>query len=232
MNEDKKEFLESRKKELSEKYSIDFEKLEKEQIALARDIVIENKFDIELIEKLGAVINIFIRNKILSCFIVCDKNFEVIDKTYIFEKVRFPYFPGFRNYRELPSIMKAFEKLKEKPDVIFIEGQGIIHPRLGLASHFGLSTGIPTIGVSNSLVDCETKGNDGDEIIKNKEKVGKVLIGKEGSKPLYISPGNNISIDSSYKISKEIINPPHKRPEPLHIASKYAKNVRKEIGNS
>ena len=68
MNEDKKEFLKSRKKELSEKYSIDFEKLEKEQIALARDIVIENKFDIELIEKLGAVINIFIRNKILSCF--------------------------------------------------------------------------------------------------------------------------------------------------------------------
>jgi len=232
MDNEKKEFLESRKKELSEKYNIDFEELEKEQINLAKEIVSKDKFDINLVEKFGAVNNIFIKNKILSCFIVCNKNFEIIDKSYVFDKVKFPYFPGFRNYRELSSIIKAFEKLNEKPDIVFIEGQGIIHPRLGLASHFGISTGIPTIGVSNSLVDCETKGNDGDEITRDQNKIGKSLISKKGSKPLYISPGNNISIESSYNLSKDLIHLPHKRPEPLHIASKYSKSVKKELESS
>ena len=123
-------------------------------------------------------------------------------------------------------MLKAFEKLNEKPDVIFISGQGIIHPRLGLASHFSLSTGIPTIGVSNSFSDCEIKGED---ILKKEKKIGKILTSKEGSNPMYISPGNLISVNTAYEISKKMINLPHKRPEPLHLASKYTREVKKEL---
>jgi deoxyinosine 3'endonuclease (endonuclease V) len=93
-----------------------------------------------------------------------------------------------------------------------------------------LSTGIPAIGVSNSLVGCEVKGEkDGAEIIREGERVGKVLLIKEGSKPMYISPGNQISVDTSYTLCKSLVNLPHKRPEPLHLVSKYAKRVRKEL---
>ena len=58
--------------------------------------------------------------------------------------MRFPYISGFRAYRELPSMVEAFNKLEEKPDVIFVPGHGIAHPRLGVASHFSLSVGVPT----------------------------------------------------------------------------------------
>ena len=218
--------LELRKEELAKKYKIDFEKLEKEQFKVAKELVIKDKIDFLLTERYGAIENIFIKNRILSCIIVCDKNFEVIDRSYVFEKVKFPYFPGFRNYRELPSMLSAFEKLNEKPDIVFISGQGIIHPRLGLASHFGLSTGIPSIGVSGSILDCNNEKGD---ILRDGKKMGKELLSKPGSNPLYISPGNNITIKSAYDLSKKLIKLPHKRPEPIHLASKYAKNVKKEL---
>ncbi len=224
--------LNSKKKELSEKYKIDFNKLEKEQIKLAKSLEIKDKIDISLIDKFGAMNTIFLKNTLICCFIVCDKNFEIIDRAYVSEKVKFPYFPGFRSYRELPSMISVFEKLNEKPDLVFISGLGIAHPRLGLASHFGLVTGVPTIGISNSLIGCTVKGEkieDGNDILRDDKKVGKVLISKKGSNPMFVSPGNHISIDNSYKISKSLILIPHKRPEPLHLASKYSKEVMKEL---
>jgi len=221
--------LDSRKEELSKRYGIDFDKLEKEQISLAKDLIFNDKIDFSLVDRFGAVENIFLRNKILSCFIVVDKDFEIIDQAYVLERISFPYVPGFRNYREVPAMVKALERLNERPDVVLVSAQGIIHPRLGLASHFGLATGIPSIGVSSSLVDCEADPKDGAIIKRDGKEIGKVLISKTESNPLYISPGNNITIDSSYKICKELINLPHKRPEPIHIAAKYAKSVRKEL---
>lgn len=221
--------LDTRKDELSKRYGIDFDKLEKEQIKLAKDLTIKDKIDFSLVDRFGAVENIFIKNKILSCFIVVDKDFEIIDQAYAFERIPFPYFPGFRGYRELSAMIKALERLNEKPDIVFISAQGIIHPRLGLASHFGLVTNIPSVGVSSSLIECEASNEDASEIINDNEVVGKVLISKKESNPLYISPGNNITVNSSYDISKKLIRLPHKRPEPIHIAAKYARNVKREL---
>ena len=212
--------------EIIKKYKIDLEKLKEEQLKLAKELDIKDKIDFSLAENFGAFNNTFIGNKLLSCIIVCNKDFEIIDRAYSFDKVHFPYLPEFRSYRELSIMISAFEKLKEKPDVVFVHGQGIIHPRLGLASHFSLSTGVPTIGISNVIIECEIKNQD---ILKEGEKVGKSLIGKKGSNPIYISPGNQISIDTSYNLTKDLIVIPHKRPEPLHLASKYAKKVRKEL---
>ncbi len=230
--EKKEKSLNFRKQELTEKYNIDFDKLESEQSKLAGELEIKDKIDFSLAEIFGAVDNVFIGNKILSCIIVCNKDFEIIDRAYVFDKVRFPYFPGFRSYRELPAMLVAFEKLNEKPDVVFVSAQGIIHPRLGLASHFGLVTGVPVIGISNSLIECNVEGGeekDGADILKNGKKIGKVLISKPKSNPMFISPGNYISVKSAYDICKRLIFLPHKKPEPMHLVSKYAKGVKKEL---
>jgi deoxyribonuclease V len=223
--ENKDDYL-TRKLELAKKYNIDFDKLEKEQLKLAKELEIKNKIDFSLSDKFGAFDNIFINNKLLSCIIVCNKDFEIIDRAYSFEKVRFPYVPGFRSYRELPAMITAFNNLHEKPDVVFIPGQGIMHSRLGLASHFSLSAGVPSIGVSGSFIGCNVIGED---IIKDGKKVGKILKSKSESNPMYISPGNLISIESSYELSGKMINLPHKKPEPMHLAGKYAREVRKEL---
>tara|TARA_Y100000310_G_C20612416_1_gene778729 strand:+ start:834 stop:1490 length:657 start_codon:yes stop_codon:yes gene_type:complete len=214
------------REELIKQYKIDVEKLEKEQVKLAKQLEIKDKIDFSLADKFGAFFTSFLKNKILSCIIVCDKDFEVVDRAYVSEKASFPYIAGFRAYRELPSMILAYNKLNEKPDVVFIPGMGIAHPRLGLASHFSVSAQIPSIGVSNSVFGCEENKED---IIKNKKKVGRKLTTRSGSRPLYISPGNQITIDTSYNLCKDFIELPHKMPEPMHLARKYGREVEKEL---
>jgi deoxyribonuclease V len=60
-----------------------------------------------------------------------------------------PYIPGFLSFREYPALLAAWEQLQQKPDLVFVDGHGISHPRrLGVASHFGLLVDVPTIGVA------------------------------------------------------------------------------------
>jgi len=214
------------KEELIRKYGINVEKLEKEQLELARKLEIKDKIDFSLADNFAAFFTSFVKNKILSCVIVCNKDFEIIDKAYASETAHFPYLAGFRAYRELPAMMLAFDKLNERPDLVFVPGMGIAHLRLGLASHFSLSANVPSIGIANSVFGCDEKK---DEIVKGKKKVGKKLITRPGSRPLYVSPGNGITIDSAYDLCKEFIVLPHKMPEPLHLARKYGREVEKEL---
>ncbi len=211
---------------LAEKYNIDLEKLEKEQQKLAKKLEIKDSIDFDLAENIAGIDNIFIKNKIISG-VISFSNKEISEQEYFSDKIRFPYIPGLRGFRELPCMVKAFNKLDARPDLIFIKGHGIAHPRnLGLASHFSLSVGIPVIGVADSLIIGEVKGED---IYLNKKKVGRVINPKKGAKPIYVSPGNLISVKTAEKLVKRYISEPHKLPEPLRLAKKYVKKVGGEL---
>ena len=216
--------------ELAKKYNIDLKKLKKEQEKLAKQLEIKDSIDFSTAERIGAVDNAFFQNKIISACVLVNRDMEILEQEYFSDRMKFPYMSGFRAYRELPSMIEAFNKLEEKPDVMFIPGHGIAHPRLGLASHFSLSSGIPAVGIANSLLvgEVKRKNKDGENILLGR-KVGKILISKPGSKPMYVSPGNLISVETAYKLAKEFVRLPHKLPEPLHLAHKYAKEIRKEL---
>ena len=63
----------------------------------------------------------------------------------------FPYIPGLLAFREGPAVLAAWEKLRNKPDMLMFDGQGIAHPRgIGIASQMGLWLERPTIGVAKS----------------------------------------------------------------------------------
>lgn len=212
--------------ELVKKYNIDLKKLEQEQIKLAKQLEIKDSINFSEIVKIGGISNTFFKNKIISSIVVMDTDFEIIEQKYFSDKIRFPYIPGFRAYRELPAMLSCFNELDEKPEVFFVPGHGISHPRLGMASHFSIAAGVPSIGIAESLIDGEVSGED---IILNKKVVGKVIKIKEGSKPFYVSPGNLISVESAAELTRRFIKLPHKLPEPLHLAHKYAREVMKEV---
>jgi len=212
--------------EIASKYGIDLKKLEKEQEKLAKQLEIKDSVDFSKIERIGAIDNAFSQNKIISACVLLDVDMETLEQEYFSDKMKFPYISGFRAYRELGSMTEAFNKLEEKPELVFISGHGVAHPKLGVASHFSLSIGVPVIGIANSLLVGNVKGED---ILINGKKVGKVLISKPGSKPMYVSPGNLISIKTAYELAKKFIRLPHKLPEPLHKAQRYAKSIRKEL---
>lgn len=214
-------------KELIKKYGLNIEFLKKEQIKLAKEISLKDAVDFSNITRFGAIDSIVIRNQIISVIIVCDKEYNIIEQQYFLDKLRFPYLREFRSYREIPAMMEAFNKLNEKPDVILINGHGITHPRLGIASHFSLLSGVPAVGIAESLFESDSIENG--EIIKDGKKVGKVLQTKEKAKPLLVSPGNGLSVNSAYNLVKKLVKSPHKLPEPLHLAHRYAKEVQEEL---
>ena len=152
---------------------------------------------------------------------------EVKEKAYTIKKAPVPYMAGFLAYTEGPAISEAYAKLEQKPDVMIFDGNGILHPRrCGLASHIGVLLDIASIGVARHLLVGEVKGN---VVYVDKEARAELLITREHSKPIYISPGHKISLKTSVEIVKKCIKFPHKLPEPLHLAHKYSNEIRDKL---
>lgn len=214
-------------KELIKKYGIDIEAIMREQIKLSKLIVIKDSQDFSLIDKFGAIDSIIVKNKIISAVIVCDRDFNILEQQYFVDKLKFPYLNEFRSYRELPALIEAFSKLIEKPQILFVRGHGLTHPRLGLASHFSLAVNTPCIGIADSLF--ETTRIDGEDILKDGKVVGKLVQTKPGSNPLYVSVGNGISLNSALELTKKMLKLPHKLPEPLHMVHKYVRSINEEL---
>lgn len=115
----------------------------------------------------------------------------------------FPYVPGLLSFRECPVILKALDQLKVQPDLLLCDGMGIAHPRrLGIATHIGLLTDLPSIGVGKSRLTGrhgevpEGKG-EWTPLMDRDEQIGAVLRTREGVKPLFISPGHRISLTTA-----------------------------------
>nr|WP_083466503.1 endonuclease V [Kibdelosporangium sp. MJ126-NF4] len=114
----------------------------------------------------------------------------------------FPYVPGLFGFRELPSLLPALDKLGTKPDVLVCDGQGLAHPRrFGLACHIGVVTGLPSIGVGKqALGRYEMPGlqrGDWEPLVDNGEIVGRALRTQDGVKPVFVSVGHLIDLDTA-----------------------------------
>src|SRR3989337_1240363 len=149
-----------------------------------------------------------------------DKRFEMIEEATAMGKARFPYIPGLLSFREAPILLRAFRKLKNNPDVILFDGQGIAHPRrFGLASHMGLILDKPSIGCAKSLLVGEY-GEVGNKIgayskpVFNNKVVGAVLRTKINTKPVFVSPGHKVNLAFAVRIVLET-GCGHRIPEPI-----------------
>nr|MDJ0557002.1 deoxyribonuclease V [Microcoleaceae cyanobacterium MO_207.B10] len=142
----------------------------------------------------------------------------------------FPYIPGLLSFREIPTILDAFEKLNIIPDMLLCDGQGLIHPRrFGVACHLGVLVNIPSIGVAKShyigkhdSVDLE-KGN-WQPLIDKEEVIGAVVRSRTGVKPIYVSTGHKISLKSAINYVLKC-TPKYRLPETTRWADKLASNI-------
>lgn len=155
------------------------------------------------------------------------KTQEPIDQQIVRQATRFPYVPGLLSFRECPAILQALEKLKATPELVLCDGQGLAHPRrLGVAAHIGLLTGLPTIGVAKSRLCGEhrepaaARGSRA-RLRLDGEVVGWVLRSREGCKPIYVSPGHRVSVDSAPDLVMRFVTR-YKLPEPTRLADRLA----------
>ena len=205
-----------------------FDKLKSMQTETAKQFKADGTIDLKDIKKIaGFDVTYDGENAICAGVIVDADTFEIIESKTIVVKTPMNYVPGFLAFREGPPILQAYYDFEYDPDVLIIGGHGIAHPRkCGLATYIGVELAKPTIGIAKSLLEGEVK--DGD-IILDGEVVGKEVITREHAKPLFVSQGNMIRLNTAVELIKKMIIPPHKMPEPLHIAHKLASKKLKEI---
>lgn len=214
--------------ETARKFDINLKALEQEQKKLNKALDLKDSFDPENIIMVAGIDVISLGNKLIVGIVVIREN-EIIEQKFCTEKAGFPYISGFRAYRELPVIVPCFETLENKPQLIFIKGHGISHPRkLGIASHLSLSVNLPVIGIADELIEGGGLAEK-DNIVLDGKIVGKLVHVKEGARPLYVSPGNLISVETAAEIVKKYVKEPHKLPEPLWLARNLVKKVMREI---
>lgn len=117
--------------------------------------------------------------------------------------VSFPYIPGLLSFREAPAALEAFAKLSTPPDMLLCDGHGLAHPRrFGLACHLGVLTGLPTIGVAKKrLVGEHAPVPDArgawEPLVDGDEVIGAALRTREGVKPIYVSIGHRIRLETA-----------------------------------
>ncbi len=207
---------------------IDFEALKKEQLKLAEKISIIDS--VKNIKTVAGACQSYFGNKIISSVAVCDyKTMEAVEKKHAAADAKIPYKSGFLFYRDGPALIEAVNMLENKPDVLIVEANGILHPRrIGMASHAGILLDTATIGATKRLMLGEVKDKT---IYVDKEARGYELTTREHANPIYISPGHKVSLKTSLEVIKNCMRFPHKMPEPLHIAHKHGNKVRGKMMN-
>lgn len=170
--------------------------------------------------------------KAYAVFVVLDfKTNERIDSSYMIGELGFPYIPGFLSFREIPLLLQAWDKLKVKPDLLMMDGQGIAHPRrLGVASHFGVLTDSPTVGCAKSRLygDYQEPPLDAGSFSRLTDKddlLGFVFRTKKNTLPIFASPGHRVDCISMLRILNSMIFK-YRIPEPTRQAHLYCNEIR------
>jgi len=157
---------------------------------------------------------------------------ELVETQNIIEKSVFPYISGLLAFREGPSIIRLYRKLKTRPDLLLFDGQGNAHPRgTGIASVIGFLLDIPSIGCAKTRLVGEyiepglQKGNHSDLNFRG-QIVGRVLRTRKGVKPVFVSPGHKIDLNTTTDIVLRCCRK-FRLPEPIREAHKLANEIMK-----
>lgn len=140
----------------------------------------------------------------------------------------FPYISGLLSFREAPAILDALERLSAPPDLVLVDGQGIAHPRrLGIASHIGVLTDLPTIGVAKSrLIGRHDEPGPAPgawaPLIDRGEVVGAVLRSRRAVRPLFVSPGHRIGLATAVALVMRCCRG-LRLPEPVRLADRVSR---------
>lgn len=155
---------------------------------------------------------------------------EVIETAVAHHPTSFPYIPGLLSFREVPCVLEAMLKLSAAPDLLLCDGQGIAHPRrFGIAAHLGLLLDIAAIGVGKSRLfgtHDEVPSDKGSfvPLMDKDEQIGVVLRTRSNIKPLFISPGHRVSMQSAHQLVMKCVTK-YKLPETTRHAHKLASGV-------
>ncbi|OUZ06131.1 endonuclease V [Bacillus pumilus] len=227
----------------SEKMNELLEKFKSEQNALLPKVQLKNSFQLENLRYIAGVDVAYfdIKGKThgVCCIVVFDLiEKQVIEKVHSHGEIMVPYISGFLAFREMPLIKDAVKKLTKQVDVYMFDGNGYLHYRhMGIATQASFFLNKPTIGVAKSYLKIngidftmpQNKENDYTDIVINNEIYGRALRTRVNVKPIFISCGNWIDLDTTTEIVMKLIDKNSRLPVPVRFADIETHAIRKEL---
>ncbi len=159
-------------------------------------------------------------------------NLEILEIREDELEVDFPYIPSYLAFREFPAIQGAISSLREKPDVLFIDGHGRLHPALfGFACYVGVSLDVPTIGIAKHPLagrPVPTRRAHADAIpVEIQGEVRGFAWRPRGSpRAFYVSVGHRVSLLRALRLAQQATR--NRYPEPLRVADRIAKDRKRK----
>lgn len=165
----------------------------------------------------------------VCCIVVIDfVTHEVLEKQQYSGKIEVSYIAGFLAFRELPLILETVKKLAIKPDLFMFDGNGFLHPRhMGIATHASFYLNKATVGVAKSYYrvregldysEPDTPAGSFTDIVCDGEVYGRVLRTHDGVRPVFVSAGNFISLDTATEITMKLVGKDSHIPVPTRLA--------------
>jgi deoxyribonuclease V len=147
-------------------------------------------------------------------------------------ETRFPYVPGYLAFREVPALVKVWEQMTTKPDVLVVDGHGIAHPRrMGIAAHFGALTGQPAMGCAKKILFGKFEEPTADQgsatpIMDKDEQIGYAYRSKSRTAPVFVSPGHLMGLTNSLDLIRQCTGK-YRIPELTRLAHELVNRFRK-----
>jgi len=206
---------------------IDLKRAKIAQKIISSKIILSNAFN-EPIKHIGGVDVSFLKSQMIGSAVVLSfPELKIVEQKVVSVEVRVPYIPTFLAFREVPAMIKAIKSLRIRPEIYFIDANGILHPRkAGEASHVGVVLDIPTIGIAKSLL-CGKVIGEGRirRVILRGEVVGYEV--KTNLKPIYVSPGHRVSLETTLDLTLKVTK--HRIPEPIRVAHIVANEAKRKM---
>jgi len=174
------------------------------------------------------------RDVVVAAAVVLDAaDLTVVAEATAVGTVSFPYVPGLLAFREIPTVLAALDALPCRPGLVVCDGYGLAHPRrFGLASHLGVLTGLPTIGVAKNPFtftydDPGIPRGSVSPLRADADEVGRALRTREGVKPVFVSVGHRVTLDNACAHALAL-TPEYRLPETTRRADALCRRALRE----
>lgn len=172
------------------------------------------------------------RDVVAAAAVVLDAaTLTVVEEATAVGRVAFPYVPGLLAFREIPAVLAALESLTQDPGLVVCDGYGRAHPRrFGLASHLGVLTGLPVIGVAKNPFTFSygelgpRRGDFAALRAEDGEEVGRALRTQDGVKPVFVSVGHRTTLDNACAHTLRLA-PGYRLPESTRLADRLCRRA-------
>ena len=216
--------------------------MEAKQDELKKRICLENKVCIDKLQTIAGVDLAYWKKDdkefACCCIVILDfKDLSIIEKKYSIGEITIPYIPGCLAFREYELVSKTVKLLENEVDLFVFDGNGYLHPRhMGLATYAGIMLDKPSIGIAKSFYkfaevdysDLEDESFAYSDIIIENEVYGRVLRTHKGVKPVFLSIGNMVDLETATYITEKLVDKESHIPVPTRYADIMTHEVRKK----